>query len=59
MWHDCLNAKKALAEIYDTEPMYNTHNLLSPQIQSTPDLHFRYEIKTMPFYIETMNLKSK
>ena len=59
MCHHCLNAKKALAEIYDIEPMYNTHNHLSSQIQSTPDLHFRYKIKKMLLYIEKMNLKSK
>lgn len=47
MWSGCLATRKILAEVYRTIPMYITHNLISPQIQSTPDLYFREEIKNL------------
>lgn len=32
MWHGCFRVRKTLAEVYGTEPMYNTHSLISPQV---------------------------
>lgn len=47
----CLHAKRALAEIYGMKPMYNTHSLLSPNIQVTLDLFYRKEIQKDSFTV--------
>ena len=32
MWYGCFSAKKTLAEVYGSEPMYNTTSPLYPQV---------------------------
>lgn len=54
MWTGCLTARKALAEVYGTVPMYLTHNPIFPQVQSTPDLYFREEIKNLKLHHDEM-----
>lgn len=46
-WTRCLTTRKALAEVQETVPMYITHNPILPQVQRTPDLYFREEIKNL------------
>lgn len=50
MWIGCLTTRKALAEVYDTVAMYLTTSPIFPQVQSTPDLYFREEIKNLKLH---------
>ena len=52
MWTGYWNARKALAEVYRTVPMYNTHSPISPQVYSTPDLYYRKEIRNLKLHGE-------
>lgn len=51
MWGGCLHARRALAEIYGMEPMYNTHSFLSPNVQVTLDLLYREKIRKDSFTV--------
>lgn len=50
MWTGCLTTRKALAEVYGTVPMYLTTSPIFPQVQSTPDLYFREEIRNLKLH---------
>ena len=50
MWTGCWTARKALAEVYGTIPMYITHSPISPQVCSTPDLYYREEIRNLKLH---------
>ena len=43
---------RALAEVYGTVPMYNTHSPISPQVCSTLDLYYREEIRNLKLHGE-------
>lgn len=45
IWSRYLHARRALAEAYGMEPMYNTRNPLSPSAQATLDLYYGEEIQ--------------
>lgn len=47
MWTGCFTTRKALAEEYGTVPMYITHSPVSPQVQGTPDLYYKEEIRNL------------
>ena len=38
-------ARKAVAEVYATVPMYITHSPISPRVQTTLDLYYREGIR--------------
>ncbi|KAH9668115.1 Receptor-like protein 15 [Citrus sinensis] len=52
MWTGCWNARRALADVYGTVPMYNTHSPVSPQVCSTLDLYYREEIRNLKLHGE-------
>ena len=45
IWNGCLNARQALGEVYNMQPLYNTHNPFLPNTLTTPDLFYKEEIR--------------
>ena len=50
MWTGCWTARKALAEVYGTIPMYITHSSVSLQVCNTSDLYYREEIRNLKLH---------